>query len=694
MTYSTLGAFLPSNFRIVFIAAVLLLVSQSAPAQTSAFNYNGRLADNGTPVNGGFQFEFKLYGVPTGGASLATLTDINATVTDGVFNVNLDFGASVFDGNPRYLEIGVRPQGSANAYTTFTTRQLLTSVPYTIRSGRAATAEGLSCNGCVTDANVDSISGSKVTGTVPQAQSANSISSVLSVANGGTGSATQNFVDLTSNQTGIGGNKTFTGNISVGSFSVGNARVLSNAGTQNMFLGEDTATANSGSFNTFSGFAAGRANTTGSSNSFFGTSAGLSNLGGESNSFFGVDAGRINTSGGNNSFFGRRAGNTNTTGNNNTVVGADADVVAPNLSFATAIGAGSVVSTSNTVVLGRSSDTVQIPNIAVIETQLGVGTLSPTYPLTVFGNQGANQFQSVAEFANGTSDTGLRLRNTTAGGRTWSFFSSGAGSSLGAGTFSLFDVNANASRLSIDAVGNVGIGTTAPQKNLSVFQGLTIDQSNTGIGSVSPSALTFGSSSGEGITSRRSGTGSNVNGLELLTNFQPRLTIANNGNVGIGTQNPTSKLEVNGNLKVNGDIEAGSLPGVEFDSHDCTVGDCVIGILENVEGDVSQIIVSIPSDGFLVINAMVHLTEISQAGSPVTLRLYNATTNTRLAQVDQRSQLYTGMLMNLSWVIPVTQGPSVTLKTTLTLVDPGGSGSAQLRVFTRSLSAVFIPKRL
>ncbi|HEX6189965.1 MAG TPA: hypothetical protein VFZ40_17945 [Pyrinomonadaceae bacterium] len=175
MTYRTLGAFSHSNFRIFFIAAVLLLVSQSAPAQTSAFNYNGRLADNGTPVNGSFQFEFKLYGVPTGGASLATLTDINATVADGVFNLNLDFGGSVFDGNPRYLEIGVRPQGSANPYTTFTTRQLLTSVPYTIRSGRAATAEGLSCNGCVTDANVNSISGSKVTGPVASATNAASL---------------------------------------------------------------------------------------------------------------------------------------------------------------------------------------------------------------------------------------------------------------------------------------------------------------------------------------------------------------------------------------------------------------------------------------------------------------------------------------------------------------------------------------
>lgn len=42
------------------------------------------------------------------------------------------------------------------------------------------------------------------------------VSGVLSIANGGTGSATQNFVDLTTAQT-IGGTKSFNGNVAVGS---------------------------------------------------------------------------------------------------------------------------------------------------------------------------------------------------------------------------------------------------------------------------------------------------------------------------------------------------------------------------------------------------------------------------------------------------------------------------------------------
>jgi hypothetical protein len=45
---------------------------------------------------------------------------------------------------------------------------------------------------------------------------AGNITGIVPVANGGTGSAAQNFVDLTSNQTGIGGTKAFNGNVGIG----------------------------------------------------------------------------------------------------------------------------------------------------------------------------------------------------------------------------------------------------------------------------------------------------------------------------------------------------------------------------------------------------------------------------------------------------------------------------------------------
>ncbi len=86
----------------------------------------------------------------------------------------------------------------------------------------------------------------------------------------------------------------------------------------------------------------------------------LSN-GGTNNLFAGAGAGGANTTGGNNAFFGFNAGQINTTGGNNTALGSGANFSANNLNYATAVGAGATVGASNTVVLGRSADAVQIP---------------------------------------------------------------------------------------------------------------------------------------------------------------------------------------------------------------------------------------------------------------------------------------------------------------------------------------------
>lgn len=107
--------------------------------------------------------------------------------------------------------------------------------------------------------------------------------------------------------------------------------------------------------------------------------------------------------------------------------------------------------------------------------------------------------------------------------------------------------------MSIRSSGNVGVGTDNPEQNLSVFQGLNIDQANLSDGTLL-NGLRFGSNSGEGIASRRTGDDdSNYHGLDFYTNFNKRMTITNYGLVGIGTTNPTqAKLVVNGN--VNGSI--------------------------------------------------------------------------------------------------------------------------------------------
>src|SRR5688572_5178352 len=95
---------------IKFIVLILFLVCANLTfAQTSAFTYQGKLNNDGAPVSGAYQFQFKLFDAALGGNQIGnTLTDIPATVNDGVFAVSLDFGASSFDGSPRFLQIGVR----------------------------------------------------------------------------------------------------------------------------------------------------------------------------------------------------------------------------------------------------------------------------------------------------------------------------------------------------------------------------------------------------------------------------------------------------------------------------------------------------------------------------------------------------------------------------------------------------------
>jgi len=139
-------------------------------------------------------------------------------------------------------------------------------------------------------------------------------------------------------------------------------------GTNNSFFGTFAGLNNTiGTQNTFLGFNAGQSNIDGFSNSFVGASAGLLNTSGFGNSFVGINSGEFNTTGGQNSFFGNHAGQSNTTGSFNSVLGFAADVGSGNLSFATAIGAGAIVNTSNTIVLGRNTESVVIPGNLTVQ---------------------------------------------------------------------------------------------------------------------------------------------------------------------------------------------------------------------------------------------------------------------------------------------------------------------------------------
>ena len=104
-------------------------------AQGTAFTYQGRLNDGGQPATGIYDLRFTIYDSVSAGTFVAGPQTNSATgVSNGLFTVTLDFG-SVFDGNPRWLEIGVRTNGSVLDYSTLTARQALTASPYAITAG-------------------------------------------------------------------------------------------------------------------------------------------------------------------------------------------------------------------------------------------------------------------------------------------------------------------------------------------------------------------------------------------------------------------------------------------------------------------------------------------------------------------------------------------------------------------------------
>jgi hypothetical protein len=120
------------------VMSVAFCLVQLASAQTTAITYQGRLTDIGSPANGTYDLQFKLFD-DTDTQQGPTLTLDDVQVTDGIFTVQLDFG-DVFDGSARTLEIAVRPGASSDAFTVLSPRQALSSTPYAVRSVTATNA--------------------------------------------------------------------------------------------------------------------------------------------------------------------------------------------------------------------------------------------------------------------------------------------------------------------------------------------------------------------------------------------------------------------------------------------------------------------------------------------------------------------------------------------------------------------------
>ncbi|MGH7245195.1 MAG: hypothetical protein ACREJD_17415 [Phycisphaerales bacterium] len=136
------------SFSRALIAFVVFASGWAAAhAQSTAFTYQGRLESAGSPANGLFDLQFRLFDAATVGTQVGpTLCLANTTVDAGVLTVQLDFGAQFASTALRYIEIQARPStglacANATGFIVLSPRQQVTVAP---RASMANTAFGLS----------------------------------------------------------------------------------------------------------------------------------------------------------------------------------------------------------------------------------------------------------------------------------------------------------------------------------------------------------------------------------------------------------------------------------------------------------------------------------------------------------------------------------------------------------------------
>lgn len=129
---------------VIFALLALLLTMSGAIADTpvgSAFTYQGNLSDGGTPATGIYDFQFRLFDAASGGnQESSTIVKQDVNVSNGLFNVGLDFGTIAFKGDARWLEIGVRPGSSTGSFTVLSPLQPVKPTPYAVYAPSAGTA--------------------------------------------------------------------------------------------------------------------------------------------------------------------------------------------------------------------------------------------------------------------------------------------------------------------------------------------------------------------------------------------------------------------------------------------------------------------------------------------------------------------------------------------------------------------------
>jgi hypothetical protein len=187
----------------------------------TAISYQGQLRNAGGPVNGSCDMTFGLYDALSAGTAITAPIATPVTVTNGLFVAALDFGAAAFNGEARWLEIGVKCAGDPG-FTTLSPRQAIAPAPYALAlPGMRTEQQALSPNvigGSVSNTVRTGVNGAVIAGggnkVVP-----NVVDSAYGVVGGGRNnragglSAPDNVVGGGNGNTASGGSATVSGGV-------------------------------------------------------------------------------------------------------------------------------------------------------------------------------------------------------------------------------------------------------------------------------------------------------------------------------------------------------------------------------------------------------------------------------------------------------------------------------------------------
>jgi hypothetical protein len=460
------------------------------------------------------------------------------------------FGTIIWSNGQKKLKVSLDQTGNCTAFEEIS-NQLLTHVPYALNASSANTVSGVIgiANG---GTNASTILGAKTNLQLQNVDNTSDLNKPISLATQGAldtkvdkvtgkGLSTEDFT--TAEKTKLA---SLTGTPDLSGY------VPFNGAQRGVNLGNNNLQANQISGNTLSvssvnnmaigmkgtgetnylGTGAMAYSPGGFANTAFGTLT-LSETQGDENTAIGSQAMRSNTAGSKNTAVGRASLGGNLTGNSNTAIGFNTRVSSNNLSNTTAIGAGAIVSASNTIQLGDT-------NVVSVKTSGKLTTGSITLPNTdgttgqVLSTNGSGVVSWITPSVVNTANLVDVTSNQAIGGnKTFNSDILVNGIKIGKGTGqndqntaigagALNASNANGTR-------NTAVGAMA----LANYTGTSFDN-NTGVGYFNMIGLTTGggNTSVGAETMFNVGAGTNNTGI----GNQSLISTSGNNNVGVGTR--------------------------------------------------------------------------------------------------------------------------------------------------------------